>query len=1189
MKLSRLFKSLVTVHGNGPEEYLKLTKSCMERVQRLTSLSGFISLKFNHGQCKYLADKLKLAVKSADSFLVLLSKRYFWFPSPEDKASCLKIFKLLYASAKEVENFIQSQCSKDAWIQAAMSSTNVSEYVLSIGFNLELWTLVFSKSEKLRARRSFTLTKVDAVFKAEAKIVKERALRDRDLLLRNVNSVLQTKKPTSIEYQLAGLLRERLEANRLIPAGDLPGSSHSDLSSETVFNSEEQVKQLGDTVFRSLKVKDQLGKGAAATVNRAYWMGGEAAIKTFFGPDNNDFKKEVAILRKLSHPNIISLLCSNADERSCSIVVELMDGDLSSLMHKRFLEGLGNQESPFDIMEGVDIMLQVGGGMQYLHDMKIVHRDLKSMNILVRCVGAQEIEYVVAKVADFGLSKTKERSMTYSNQTLNLGTTRWMAPEMIQSFNAESEVEMSESKATVMNYPFKSDIYSFGMLCFEILTGHVPFSDVPAGSVRKLVVSGGRPPLPSQCPPLLKSLIERCWNQDPSKRPSFGEICAELRHLKCELLMPSALGEVSLSVNIPERPSASNSSTPIGFKRRGYRVQWLVALDFGTTYSGFAYYANVSTGGQMCVNNDYPYYYGEWTPRGSSSGRGVVENPYCKTLTASFYARGLSRGQHKRPSWGYHAQHDYLANVEGLYLTTLKSKSSLFSRLNDLPSWAARESLTVDSVITDYLKYIGELALSAIETARKSEPASFDRDSVLWCVSVPSIWDENAKQQMREYMVNAGLVSGEGGPESVMLVQETEAASFHCHQLLVSDHQSLRTLPTLLVRDKVLVVDIGGRTVDVVVQEVIRSGNNFKVQELTAPSVGRCGGTSVDASFMKFLSRRIGCLDEFLREEDRYRWRLLMEWEDIKCGFGHQMMSSTDTMNITLHNILLPEKWEEYEMERGYPRRESYSKIELTQQDLKSIFDPVVDKILGLIETQLSQVQSVKVMFVVGGFAGSPYVMERIRARFCHEVDHIFSPPNPGSAIMQGAIALALTPDAIAQAVTPDAIVPRILMKTYGITMFLPFEHGVDPSHLLEVKGGKQFCRNRFVPIFVKECRIEGKQVARLGPFDVPHTCGQTQIPLELYSSSEQEPRYTFQDSVTREGHFVINLLEDSNFVSLIDENEVGVTVTFKLHLCRSKVELRAVATVKQYYDEVPHSMELPQVFTLSTCIANIF
>jgi hypothetical protein len=191
-------------------------------------------------------------------------------------------------------------------------------------------------------------------------------------------------------------------------------------------------------------------------------------------------------------------------------------------------------------------------------------------------------------------------------------------------------------------------------------------------------------------------------------------------------LSAAALGEFkSLSVNIPERlASASNSSTPIGFKRRGRHIEWLVALDFGTIYSGFAY-AKVSNVDKICVNNDYPYYYGEWTPRGNSS------SPYCKTLTASFYPQGLSWGQDSRPSWGYHAQHEYLANVEGLYFTELKSKTSLSKLLNNPPSWAASKLLTVKSVITDYLKYIGGLALKAIDTQESKE--SFDRDSVLWC------------------------------------------------------------------------------------------------------------------------------------------------------------------------------------------------------------------------------------------------------------------------------------------------------------------------------------------------------------------------------------------------------------------------------------------------------------------------
>jgi hypothetical protein len=519
-----------------PEECLKRTKTCVERVQRITSPTSSTLLRFNPGQCKYLADKLKLAVKSADSFLVLLNKKDLYFPSKEDEVNCLKIFKLLYASAKEVEDFIQSHCSKDAWIQAAMSLTNVSEYVAGIGFNLELWTLVFSKSEKLKARRSFTLTDVDAVFEAEVENVRVKASADREMLLRNTNAVLKTEKPTSAEYQLAALLRERLEgSSRLIPASDLPGSSRSSSSPETVFS---RMEQLGEAVFSSLRIMGQLGKGSAATVYKATWLGGEVALKTFDGPDNFDFNKEVSVLRGLSHPNIISFLCSSTNDRMCSIVVELMDGDLRGLMQERNLEGRGKEEPPFDIMEAVDVMLQVGGGMHYLHEMKIVHRDLKSMNILVKRIKAHDIEYVVAKVADFGLSKTKERTRTYSNQTLNLGTTRWMAPELINSCAGESKAEMSEGKEKELKYPFKSDIYSFGMVCYEILTGDIPFSNLNPSDIKKQVLDLGRPPLPHQCPLLLKRLIKRCWSADPSKRPSFGEICAELRHLKCLLLMP---------------------------------------------------------------------------------------------------------------------------------------------------------------------------------------------------------------------------------------------------------------------------------------------------------------------------------------------------------------------------------------------------------------------------------------------------------------------------------------------------------------------------------------------------------------------------------------------------------------------------------------------------------------------------
>lgn len=107
--------------------------------------------------------------------------------------------------------------------------------------------------------------------------------------------------------------------------------------------------------------------------------------------------------------------------------------DLFSFMQER-LEEHGTGDPPFSILEAIHIMLQVAEGMFFLHEKNIVHRDLKSRNILVKQMKARRVgvKYVQAKVADFGLSRTKERSMTYSNQTQNQGTTRWMAPEMIK-------------------------------------------------------------------------------------------------------------------------------------------------------------------------------------------------------------------------------------------------------------------------------------------------------------------------------------------------------------------------------------------------------------------------------------------------------------------------------------------------------------------------------------------------------------------------------------------------------------------------------------------------------------------------------------------------------------------------------------------------------------------------------------
>jgi serine/threonine protein kinase len=280
----------------------------------------------------------------------------------------------------------------------------------------------------------------------------------------------------------------------------------------------------------------QIGKGCSATVHKVTWLGKDFAEKCFPGPENQVFRKEASLLAGLSHPNILPFFCYATGKNCCSLVMELMDEDLHSLMMRR----LGNEETldapPFTHLEAVDIMLQVAEGMSYLHQNRVIHRDLKSMNILVKY--NERDRHVYAKVADFGLSTIKELSCTYSNLKMDLGTTRWMAPELFGDSEDHNVGPSSSSKS--LNYHFKVDVYSFGMVCYEILTGCVPFFNFKLMDLRKRIKDDGlRPDIPERCPKQLTTLVQACYHSNPAIRPSFHKICVELRHIMCSLLVDS--------------------------------------------------------------------------------------------------------------------------------------------------------------------------------------------------------------------------------------------------------------------------------------------------------------------------------------------------------------------------------------------------------------------------------------------------------------------------------------------------------------------------------------------------------------------------------------------------------------------------------------------------------------------------
>lgn len=504
--------SRATCSTKPPEWYMDRAAECMDQVQRMSSESSSTDFKLYHRQCEYLARQLETAIEN--------SRESFDSSFPlERREECLDILKLLYRLAKEGESFIRDCCNKATWMQAALTPAIVPVLVSSWGCQLKLCTELLRNSNKLGAAW-LTVTELEDLGKADRDTVQEMASGDEDSLLRLLES------PTSLPSKSSVLERDIKLATVLLQRSKAKASGGS--TSSSCLEAWKVVDHVED--FYS---QEQFG-----SVYKAEWFGSmKVVLKRFDVQEQNRiFLKEVDIHAGLAHPKIVSFLGFSTGEESCSVVLELMDGDLRALMERRMQED-STREAPFSILEACDIMLQVAEGVQFMHQNGVVHRDLKSWNILVKSSRDDDAEHVCAKVSDFSLSKRNEKSRTYSHQTPMTGTTRWMAPELIyrkEHMLRRGVLGMSEG---VLKHPFKSDVYSFGMLCYEILTGNMPFSDATPTDIKQQVQRGDRPELPSQCPQILKNLIQLCWDPEPTTRPSFAEICEELGYIRCSLLL----------------------------------------------------------------------------------------------------------------------------------------------------------------------------------------------------------------------------------------------------------------------------------------------------------------------------------------------------------------------------------------------------------------------------------------------------------------------------------------------------------------------------------------------------------------------------------------------------------------------------------------------------------------------------
>ncbi|GBC08039.1 hypothetical protein RclHR1_07890006 [Rhizophagus clarus] len=499
-------------------------------------------------------------------------------------------------------------------------------------------------------------------------------------------------------------------------------------------------------------------------------------------------------------------------------------------------------------------------------------------------------------------------------------------------------------------------------------------------------------------------------------------------------------------------------------------IRVVVGLDFGTTYSGFAY-RHVSGGDSICTNDEWP---------GKS---GIL-----KTNTVLQYD-----SEYKNVvEWGYPAlskrkNKNKVRPVELFKLHLGNLQENLKPKLPD--------KLGYKKAITDYLREIGKLVKEII--MKKWNGIDFT-ENILFVLTVPAEFSEKDKTIMRKCAHKAELIESKSS-RRLEFTTEPEAAALYCMNKLHEHGLSVGTT--------FMIVDCGGGTVDLTTRMLI---DNKRLSEITERIGDFCGSTFIDREFIEFLRDKLGtrAIDKLMESHyGQYQYMVQEFCEYAKNLFTGDkgFLYELDIEENSLSQYLSEETKEIMKKNEWL--------IYIKYNDIKKMFDPIVDRIIRLIYIQLSNNQETcSAMFLVGGFSESKYLQKKIRDEFRHKVKIISVPGQPEAAIARGAAIYGLSlknsskTDEMNDFTFP--IHKRVLTFTYGIKVLGEWNKDIHPPHR-KIHGNKIYL---FDPFVKRGTQVEvGKESPPKSGY-TPLNPSQTSLKFELYKTSKYEIKYFEED-----------------------------------------------------------------------------
>ncbi|KAK3100734.1 hypothetical protein FSP39_024387 [Pinctada imbricata] len=550
----------------------------------------------------------------------------------------------------------------------------------------------------------------------------------------------------------------------------------------------------------------------------------------------------------------------------------------------------------------------------------------------------------------------------------------------------------------------------------------------------------------------------------------------------------------------------------------------VAAIDFGTTYSGYAFSFRTD------FENDPTKIYANTT--WESGSLQSLKTPTCVLLKSdkTFH------------SFGYDAENKYseLANDElheDWYFfrrfKMLLHGEKLLNRTVLIQDESGKKSLPARTVFAHGIRFLKSCLLKELKTRGLDEILKEDEE-IHWVLTVPAIWNDSAKQFMREAAEEAGILM-----HNLSLALEPEAAALYCKVLPMErlEQGSSSNLSAFKPGMRYMILDLGGGTVDVTVQEVLEDNN---LRELHKASGGAWGGTYVDSAFLQVIIKLVGnpVIQKFKTSCMADDLELTREFEIKKRTAGTQQnQKTTFKVPVALSEIFE----EEYDGEtlKESVQQSRYSgmlswigdKLRVNQSIVQEFFKHSFESIVEHIETllNLKQCKGVDTLIMVGGYSECKMLQDTIKQTFSSK--RVIIPMEAGLAVVKGAVLFGHN---------PNVIVSRMTKFSYGVESTRDFEEG-DSNDKRFIKYGRAKCKDSFSKHVTLNTSVpvgDPLEPQYYRPLDKD----QTEVVVPIFISTKENPRYTTDADCQYLGKVEIKLSEtpDSD-----EEKDIEVKMTF--------------------------------------------